>query len=112
MDNDKDQFEKVYEGNNKNCVIENLNRNTHYEIKICSKYNDLIGPWSQIKKVKTVDFDSIILSESQRGEEFLEKIFEWTGFKRIELLYREAGMVPLVKLFMKYVMNKEKLFAI
>ena len=38
--------------------------------------------------MKTADFESIILRESQREEEFLNKIYGWSGFKNIELLYR------------------------
>ena len=32
--------------------------------------------------------DCKILNESERGNEFLEKIYEWTGRNKIELLYR------------------------
>ena len=35
-----------------------------------------------------MDSESIILRESKREDEFLEKIYEWTGFNRMELLYR------------------------
>ncbi len=49
----------------------------------------MIGHWSEIKKVRTNNcIDSIILKESNREEEFLEKIFEWTQYKELELLYR------------------------
>ena len=82
------KFIKVYEGNNKNCLIDKLLKDTNYEIRICSIYNELIGPWSQIQKVKTLFVDSIILCESQRQEEFLKIIYEWSGFNNIELLYR------------------------
>ena len=56
--------------------------------KICTIYNDLIGQWSDNCKVQTTDFDSVILRQSKQEKKFLEKIFEWTGFKRMELLYR------------------------
>ena len=32
--------------------------------------------------------DSNILSESKRKDEFLEKIYEWCGYTKYELLYR------------------------
>ena len=32
--------------------------------------------------------DSKILNECERGNEFLQKIYEWTGYKNMELLYR------------------------
>ena len=82
------KFEKVYEGNNTKCSLNDLIKNTNYEIRICSLYNDLIGEWSQIHKFKTLDFDSVILRESNRGNEFIDKLYEWSGYKRMELLYR------------------------
>ena len=85
---ENEKFIKVYEGNEKNCIIENLNQNTNYEIRICCFYNDLIGLWSEIKKIKTNHFNSIILKESQKEKEYIEKIIEWTGCKCFELLYR------------------------
>ena len=56
---------QVYEGNQNNCLIDNLNSNTNYEIRICSINNDLISPWTQIYKVKTL-FDSIILEGTKK----------------------------------------------
>ena len=88
MKNNKGEFEKIYEGNNKNYYINNLNKNTNYEFRICSLYNDLIGEYSEIKKIKTLDIDSNILKESNRENEFLQKIFEWSGYKKMELLFR------------------------
>ena len=62
--------------------------NTKYEIRICLVYNDLIGEWSEIKKIKTLNIDSNILLESKRENEFLQKIYEWTGYNKIELIFR------------------------
>ena len=61
-------FKKVYEGNNNNCKIENLKQNKNYEFRIRSIYNDCLGVWTDIQKVKTNDFicDSKILLESGR----------------------------------------------
>ena len=47
MRKENEIFKKVYEGNNTNYNINNLEKNTNYEIRICSIYNDLIGEWSQ-----------------------------------------------------------------
>ena len=47
-ENSNEKFTKVYEGSNYNCLIENLNTNTVYEIRICCIYKDIIGPWSDI----------------------------------------------------------------
>ena len=50
---------------------------------------------SEIQKAKTniidinnIEIDSIILKESKRQNEFLEKIIEWSGCQKFELLYR------------------------
>ena len=53
--NSNGKFNQVYEGINKNCIISNLNKNTNYELKIRFKYNDIVGPWSEIHKIKTSD---------------------------------------------------------
>ena len=71
-----------------NYIINNLNSNTNYEIRICSIYDNINSIWSEIKKVKTNKFDSILLNETKRSNEFLNKIYEWTGGKSMELLYR------------------------
>ena len=73
---ENEKFEKVYEGNEMNCLIKNLNKNTNYEIRISPNNNNI---WSEIKKIKTSEFNSFILSESQKCEEFSKKIIEWTG---------------------------------
>ena len=48
----------------------------------------IISQWSDIYKIKTKKFDFKILSGTERGKEFLEKIYEWTGYKKMELIYR------------------------
>ena len=87
-ENKDDKFKKVYEGNEINCLINNLNSNTNYEIRICSVFNDINSIWSEIKKVKTNEFDSLILNESNRVDEFIKKIYEWSGCNNMKLLYR------------------------
>ena len=86
------KFNKVYEGYNTYSLIDNLNEDTSYEIKICVIYNDLIGECSKIEKFKTsnMDFniDSIILDESKKKYEYLKKIYEWSGYTKMKLLYR------------------------
>ena len=71
-----------------NYLINNLDNNTYYEIRICSVYNDINSNYSEIKKVKTNEFDSLILNESNRVDEFLKKIYEWSGCNNMKLLYR------------------------
>ena len=89
-DNPNEKFISAYEGNKTNCLVSNLIRNTNYEIRIYCIYKDLIGNSSEIKKVKTpyFDSDSVILKESKRENEFLSKIFEWSGYSKMELIYR------------------------
>ena len=70
-----------------NYLINNLDSNTNYQIRICSVYNDINSIYSDIKKVKT-KFDSLILNESNRVDEFLRKIYEWSGSNNMKLLYR------------------------
>ena len=88
MKNEKEQFVQVYEGTNLNCSINNLKFDTNYGFRICSIYNDIISPWTNVYKIKTLDFDSIILKEQKRKKEFYEKILEWSGYKKMELIYR------------------------
>ncbi len=87
---ENEEFNKVYEGNNNNCSLNNLIINTNYEFKICCLYNNLIGEWTEIQKFKTLDLDldSTILNESNRKNEFLKKLSEWCKFKKIELIFR------------------------
>ena len=87
-ENKKEKFKQIYEGKDNNYLINKLDKNTNYEIKLCSFYNDLISNYTRIYKVKTKNLDSLILSEAEKGDEFLNQLLEWTGYKGIELLYR------------------------
>jgi len=87
-ENSDNNFNKIYEGNEMNYLINNLDSNTNYEIRICSVYNDINSIYSEIKKFKTNEFDSLILKESNRVDEFIRKIYEWSGCNKMKLLYR------------------------
>ena len=67
--NSNENFIKVYEGSNYNCIIDNLIKSTYYEIRICSKYNDIFGDWSDIYQIKT-DFisESKILNKEEKNK--------------------------------------------
>jgi len=65
-----------------------------------------LGDWSEIKNVETLDIDSLILTQSYRKEEFLKKIFEWTGYNDMELLYRGSRDGSTSKDFHKRCDNK------
>ena len=83
---ENEEYIQIYEGNNKNCLIDKLEKYTNYEIRICPLYDEYIGPWTKIQKIK--ELDSIILKESKREKEFYQKMLEWSGHKNMELLYR------------------------
>ena len=85
---EKEELSKIYETKENNYTINNLEINTNYEIKICSIYKDIISNWTEIHKVKTNNIDSLILKELEKGNEFIDKLIEWTGYKNMELLYR------------------------
>ena len=70
-ENLKEEFNQVYEGSENNYLVNKLNKNTNYEIRICSIYKDIISDWTEINKIKTNNLDSIILNESKRCDEFL-----------------------------------------
>jgi len=94
------KFNQVYEGNNVYCQIKNLNINTIYEFRICSYFNNCNSPWFENHKFKiTYNCDSTILDESGRKNELLQKIFEWSGYKKMELLYRGTRDGPESKIF-------------
>jgi len=82
------EFENIYEGNETNYKIKNLEINTIYEIRICNCLYNFISPWSELKKFKTCDIDSIILKKSKRVNEFINKLIEWSGYNKMELIYR------------------------
>jgi len=84
---ENEKFKEVCESKDLNCNIYKLNPDTNYEIRVCTIYNNINSKWSEIKKVNT-NFFSIILNKTKRCDEFLNKIYEWTGGKNMELLYR------------------------
>ena len=90
QENKKEKFKQIYEGKDNNYFIDNLEKNTTYDIRLCSVYKNETSNWTQTFKVKTknLDANSVILSEHEKGNEFLKKLFEWTGYKKMELLYR------------------------
>jgi len=81
------KFKQIYEGSKKNFLIENLSKNSDYEIGIYSAYELLISPIIY-KSFNSFYIDSNILAESRREEEFLEKIYEWHKYSKLDLLYR------------------------
>ena len=87
-ENSKDKFKQIYEGSDNNYLLDNLEKNTNYEVRLCTLYKDIISNFTQIYKIKTKKIDSLILNEIEKGEEYLNKLYEWSGYKEMELLYR------------------------
>ena len=81
-----EKFNKIYEGEQKEFLINNLKKNSTYEIKIYSIYGELISPiiYKSFDSLRLV-INSNILSESKRLDEFIEKIYEWCGYTKYEL---------------------------
>ena len=111
MRKENENFKKIYEGNDNNYFVDNLEINTEYEFRIKSVYNnELQSYWSNILKIKTEDYaiDSMILKESKRIKEFCEKIIEWVGNDKFELIYRGSRDGVLSKNFHEKCDNKGK----
>ena len=88
-ENSKDEFSQIYEGNENNYLVKDkIEKNTTYELRICSFYKDIISNWSDIHKIKTKNLDCLILNGLEKENEYLQKIYEWTGYKSMDLLYR------------------------
>ena len=65
-ENSDELFNKIYEGQEKNCLIENLNKSTNYEIRICSLYDNIYSDY--IKVIHRTDFfsESVILNQNDK----------------------------------------------
>ena len=53
-ENEKENFNKIYEGNQNNYSIKGLSQYTNYEIRICSFYDNYNSPWGEVKGIKTI----------------------------------------------------------
>ena len=82
MRKDKQNFIKVYEGDNSYCSINNLEYNTDYEFRIFSIFNNIIGHWTDIQKIKTMNCDSIILRDLQKKMYFYKKCWNGVDLKK------------------------------
>ena len=60
---ENEKFNKFYEGNNNYCLVDKLDLDTNYEIRICSVYNDIISEWTEIQKIKTEELIKIVEKE-------------------------------------------------
>ena len=109
---ENENFYQIYEGDKTNYIVEKLSPNTNYEIKICAKYNDINGIWSDIYKVKTnlkdIDFDnnSLIIENNKEYENTLKNWINPDKKIKAELLYRLTRDGDLYKTFHEKCDNK------
>ena len=92
---------------NNYLVSDKIEKNTTYEIRICSIYKDIISNWSDIHKIKTKNLDCLILNGLEKENEYLQKLYEWTGYKGMELIYRGTRDVQIVILSIINVIIKD-----
>ena len=88
MKEENKKYKQIYEGENSLCSVDNLTPNANYEFRVCCFYKEVKGLWSQSEKIKTNEFNSLILKDSPKKGEFIQKLKEWSGYKKMELLYR------------------------
>lgn len=67
MGKNNEPFIEVYIGKNLKCSINDLEPNTNYKFRICCLYNDIMGDWSEIKQIKTKNFDFESLMKKQNS---------------------------------------------
>ena len=88
MKKESDKFQKIYEGNKNEYLINNLASSTNYDIRICLSYDDnYLGELSSIQKLKTKELSNI-LKETNKEYEYFNKLLEWSEGKNVELIYR------------------------
>ena len=63
---ENEKFEKIYEGNETNYIINSLSSNINYEFRICSFYNDLISLWTEIKPFNLLKLSNLVLKDNLR----------------------------------------------
>ena len=88
MKEENKKYKQIYEGNDSKISVDNLCPNADYEFRICCIYKGIKGLWNQSEKIRTNEIDSLILKDSPRKAEFIQKMKEWSGYKKMELLYR------------------------
>ena len=88
------EFKQIYEGNKTSYIInDDLTQETNYEIRLCSSYNNINRPWSQILKVKTLkgiifNNESLIIGNNKEYNNILKNWINPYKEIKAELLYR------------------------
>ena len=90
---ENEKFNQVYEGNSTDYLIKDLSDDTNYEIRICTLYNNIKSPWSQIQKIKTkhiiyFDNNSLIIGDNKDDINYLKNWINQNMEIKGELLYR------------------------
>ena len=55
-ENNNEIFKLIYEGNKMDFTVNKLKEETNYELRICTSYEGIESPWSEIMKIKTLYF--------------------------------------------------------
>ena len=71
MKRDKEKFKEIYRGNDNNYLVNDLSIDFDYEFRVCSFFDDLIGPWSEIKKINLANHFNITLKDSLKNKDLL-----------------------------------------
>ena len=79
------KYKEIFKGKNLFYLVENLSPNTIYEFRICFIYKYYQSEWSYSNEIKTKDVDSNILKNCEIRDICINKIFEWTKAKNMEL---------------------------
>ena len=91
---ENEKCNQVYEANSTDYLIKELSDDTNYEIRICTLYNNIKSPWSQIQKIKTkkpsffFDKDSLIIGDNEDDIKYLQNWINPKSEIKGELLYR------------------------
>jgi len=102
---ENEKFNQVYKGNSTDYLVNELSYDTNYEIRICTLYNNIKSPWSQIQKIKTkIDSlffykNSLIIGDNEDNIKYLKKWINPKSEIKGELLYRLSRDGPSYQTF-------------
>ena len=106
MRKENKEVKQIIIENNNNYTVDNSDNNNNYELRICSIYNNIMSDWSKLYRISSKLIDSLIINESGNSNEYLNKLSEWTGFQKFELLYRGTRDGSEIKKFHEKCDNK------
>jgi len=102
---ENEKFNQIYEGNSTDYLVNELSDDTNYEIRICTLYNNIKSPWSQIQKIKTkiegiyFDKNSLIIGDNEDDFKYLKNWINPKSGIKGELLYRLSKDGPSYQTF-------------